>query len=186
LFNLIAFIDMTNDLTLGIGSRIKHPQYGKGVVIQVYTDSYEITFIDFGTKTILKSFAGLEVLDYVGSEIDLLSFEKVERIITKIIRKMSDIQEIVPMGTKWNGGIMTLQPGDRNLKPKEVPIEAFFHKIVMVRDRLRVMEQRINGSELTDEEKVNLQQYITKIYGSLTTFNVLFAEKDDYFIGDQK
>ncbi|MDO8897033.1 MAG: hypothetical protein Q7V19_05235 [Bacteroidales bacterium] len=177
---------MTNDLTLGIGSRVNHSQYGKGVVIQVYADAYEITFIDFGTKTILRSFAGLEVLDYVGGDTDLLSFEKVERIFTKIIRKFSDIQENVPMGTKWNGGIMTLQPGDRNLKPKEVPIEAFFHKIVMVRDRLRVMEQRINSSDLTDEEKVNLQQYLTRIYGSLTTFNVLFADKEDYFVGDQK
>jgi hypothetical protein len=177
---------MSNDLTLGIGSRVNHSQYGKGVVIQVYADAYEITFIDFGTKTILRSFVGLEVLDYVGGETDLLSFEKVERIFTKIIRKFSDIQEIVPMGTKWNGGIMTLQPGDRNLKPKEVPIEAFFHKIVMVRDRLRVMEQRINSSDLTDEEKVNLQQYLTRIYGSLTTFNVLFADKEDYFVGDQK
>lgn len=177
---------MTNDLTLGIGSRVIHSQYGKGVVIQVYADAYEITFIDYGTKTILRSFAGLEVLDYVGGETDLLSFEKVERIFTKIIRKFSDIQEMVPMGTKWNGGIMTLQPGDRNLKPKEVPIEAFFHKIVMVRDRLRVMEQRINSSDLTDEEKVNLQQYLTRIYGSLTTFNVLFADKEDYFVGDQK
>lgn len=177
---------MSNDLTLGIGSRVNHAQYGKGVVIQVYADAYEITFIDFGTKTILRSFAGLEVLDFVGGDTDLLSFEKVERIFTKIIRKFSDIQEMVPMGTKWNGGIMTLQPGDRSLKPKEVPIEAFFHKIVMVRDRLRVMEQRINSSDLTDEEKVNLQQYLTRIYGSLTTFNVLFADKEDYFVGDQK
>jgi hypothetical protein len=81
---------------------------------------------------------------------------------------------------------MTLQPGDRNLQSKEIPIEAFFHKIVMVRDRLRVMEQRINSSDLTDEEKVNLQQYVTRIYGSLTTFNILFAEKDDYFVGESK
>lgn len=177
---------MSIELTLGIGSRVKHPQFGKGVVIQAYADSYEITFLDYGTKTIMKSFTGLEVLDYVGGEIDLLSFEKVERIITKVIRNFSDIQEVVPMGSKWNGGVMILQPGDKNLKPKEIPVEVFFHKIVMVRDRLRVMEQRINGSALSDEEKVNLQQYITKIYGSLTTFNVLFADKDHQFVGEQK
>lgn len=82
--------------------------------------------------------------------------------------------------------MMILQPADRQLKPKEIPVETFFHKIVMVRDRIRVMEQRINSSELSDEEKVNLQQYISRIYGSLTTFNVLFAEKDDYFTGDSK
>ncbi len=177
---------MTTELTLGIGTRVKHPQYGKGVVIQAYTDSYEITFLDYGTKTILKSFTGLEVLDFVSSETDLLSFEKVERIFTRIIRKFSDVQEVVHMGSRWKGGMMVLQPADKSLKAKEVPIETFFHKIVMVRDRLRVMEQRINASKLSDDEKVELQQYITRIYGSLTTFNVLFAEKDDYFVGDSK
>ncbi len=177
---------MSNDLTLGIGSRVKHPQYGKGVVIQSYTDSYEITFLDYGKKTILKSFLELEILDFVSDETDLLSFEKVEKVFTRIIRKFSDIQEVVHIGNKWKGGILNMQPGDRNLKPKEVPIETFFHKIVMVRDRLRVMEQKINTSNLTDDEKVDLQQYITKIYGSLTTFNALFAEKEDYFTGDSK
>ncbi|MCE1202056.1 MAG: hypothetical protein LWX09_08160 [Bacteroidia bacterium] len=172
------------NITLGIGSRVKHPQYGKGVVIQVYADSYEITFIDFGIKTILKSFAGLEVLDYVGSETDMLSFEKVEKIITKVLRRFSDIQETVPLGSRWKGGMMILQPADRNLKAKEIPVETFFHKIVMVRDRLRVMEQRINASELSDEDKINLQQYITRIYGSLTTFNILFANKEDQFEGE--
>lgn len=172
------------NITLGIGSRVKHPQYGKGVIIQAYSDSYEITFIDFGTKTIMKSFTALEVLDYVGSETDLLSFEKVEKILTKVLRRFSDIQETVPMGNRWKGGMMILQPADRALKPKEIPIETFFHKIVMVRDRLRVMEQRINASELSDEDKVNLQQYITRIYGSLTTFNILFANKEDQFEGE--
>ena len=177
---------MTNDLTLGIGSRVKHPQNGKGVVIQAYTDAYEITFLDYGTKTILKSFQGLEILEFVSSETDLLSFEKVEKVFSRIIRKFSDLQEVVHIGNKWKGGIVLLQPGDKSLKPKEIPIDTFFHKIVMVRDRLRVMEQRVNSSSLSDAEKVDLQQYITKIYGSLTTFNVLFAEKEDYFIGDSK
>lgn len=174
------------NISLGIGSRVKHPNFGKGVVIQSYSDSYEITFLDFGTKTILKSFDGLEVLEYVGSATDLLSFEQVERTFSKLLHRWSDLQEIVPMGSKWKGGMMTLQPADKALKPKEIPVETFFHKIVMVRDRIRVMEQRINSSNLSDEEKVNLQQYITRIYGSLTTFNVLFADKEDYFTGESK
>jgi hypothetical protein len=173
-------------ITLGIGSRVKHPEFGKGVVIQIYADAYEITFIDYGTKTILKSFKGLEVLDYVSSEMDLISFEKVERIFMKLLRRITDIQETVHIGNRWRGGMMILQPGDQSLKSKEVPIDSFFHKIVMVRDRVRVMEQRINSSKLEEDEKINLQQYITRIYGSLTTFNILFAEKDDYFVGDSK
>ena len=173
------------NITPGIGSRIKHPEYGTGVIIQVYADSYEITFIDYGTKQIMKSFDKLEVLDYVGSETDLLSFEKVERIFTRIIRRYSDLQETVDIAKKWRGGRIILEPGTVGLQGKDMPIDTFFHKIVMVRDRLRVMEQKVNASKLTEDEKVDLQQYITRIYGSLTTFNVLFAEKDDYFIGDK-
>ena len=90
------------------------------------------------------------------------------------------------MGDRWQGGTMLLQPKDLSLKPKEIPIEAFFHKIVMLRDRIRVLEQQVNAhKKLSDEEKVNLQQYITRIYGSLTTFNVLFKNKEQWFIGEK-
>ena len=82
---------------------------------------------------------------------------------------------------------MVLKPGDEDLKSKEIPVETFFHKIVMLRDRLRVLEQNINShNKLSDEDKVNLQQYITRCYGSLTTFNVLFDRKEDWFKGETK
>jgi hypothetical protein len=91
------------------------------------------------------------------------------------------------IGSKWEGGTLVLRPGKPGLQEKEVPIEAFFKKIVMVRDRLRVLEQRVNSSDrLSDAEKVDLQQYITRCYGSLTTFNALFDSREDWFVGEKK
>jgi len=170
---------------LGIGSRVKHPDFGIGVITQFTSEAYEIVFVEHGWRKILKSFTGLEVIDAMEPDRDLVSYEQVENMVVKVLRKFSDIQETVQMGDKWIGGKLILEPGRSDLASKELPIDAFFHKIVMVRDRVRVMEQRINSSDLPDEEKVNLQQYITRIYGSLTTFNVLFQYKSDHFVGEK-
>lgn len=90
------------------------------------------------------------------------------------------------LGARWKGGELIMKPAEAGQASKSVPIETFFHKIVMVRDRLRVMEAQINGNKkLSDEEKVDLQQYITRIYGSLTTFNILFKDKKDQFVGQK-
>lgn len=173
------------ELALGIGSRIEHPEFGKGVVIQVYDDVYEITFMDYGVKSVARTFDKMKVIDYRGSEDDLMSFEKMERVFRKLLTSLTDIQHIVHIGDKWKGGKLVLVPGRQDLQNKEIPIDTFFHKIVMLRDRVRVMEQKINSSEnLDDEEKVAIQQYITRIYGSLTSFNVLFDNKEDYFVGE--
>ena len=174
------------DISLGIGSRVEHPEFGKGVVIQVYNDNYEITFMDYGVKSIARSFENLEVIDYRGSEDDLLSFQEVRKVFKKLLDNYSDIQQPVSLGHRWTGGKIVLVPGRQDLQSKEIPVDTFFHKIVMLRDRLRVMEQKINASKgLNDEEKVSLQQYITRIYGSLTSFNVLFAFKEDQFVGEK-
>jgi len=174
------------NITPGIGSRVSHPEFGNGVIIQVYSDSFEITFMDYGVKTVTKSYDKLKVLDHHGSETDLISYEKVERVFRKMLTSITDIQQPVHLGDKWRGGKLILKPENDALKEKEMPIDAFFHKIVMVRDRLRVMEQRINAANgLDDQEKVALQQYITRIYGSLTSFNVLFTDKEDYFVGEK-
>ena len=92
----------------------------------------------------------------------------------------------VRLAPKWEGGTVVLKPGDPGTQPKEIPLDALFHKVVMIRDRLRVLEQRINAHEkLSDAEKVEMQQYVTRCYGSLTTFNLLFREEKDRFVGDK-
>lgn len=174
-----------SETTPGIGSRVKHPQFGKGVIIQVRSDAYEITFIEHGTRIIQRDYQGLEITDLVEEMPGMVTYEKIEKSLIRILQRFSDIQEVVPLAPKWMGGKMVLYPADAGLKEKEVPIETFFHKIVMMRDRLRVMEQKINASELEDAVKVELQQHITRIYGSFTTFNVLFKNKDDQFAGER-
>ncbi|MBO0323120.1 hypothetical protein J0X14_12500 [Muricauda sp. CAU 1633] len=169
---------------LGIGSRIDHPEYGKGVVTNVSSKHYWVTFLENGLETIDLD-AEFEVIEAVEDEVDSVSFFDVERSLVKILEKWSDTHEKVAIADKWKGGKLILDPGDAT-QSKEMPIDTFFHKIVMVRDRIRVMEQKINSStNLDDQEKIDLQQYITRIYGSLTSFNVLFKNKSDHFVGER-
>ncbi len=165
---------------------MEHPQFGKGVVIQVRTDAYEITFWENGTKIIGRDYQGLKVVDAVETPSDMATYEKIEKSLIKILNRFSDVTEKVEMAQRWNGGRMVLHPSDTSLKEKEIPLETFFHKIVMLRDRLRVLEQKINAhNKLSDEEKVEMQQYITRIYGSLTTFNVMFKNEEQKFVGEK-
>lgn len=170
---------------LGIGSRIDHPEFGKGVVTNVTSKHYWVTFMDKGLETIDID-SDFEVIEALEDDVDTISFSEVEQSLIAILRKWSDASSLTPMADKWKNGTLVLEAGDTNLAGKTIPIGTFFHKIVMVRDRIRVMEQKINASKnLDDQEKVDLQQYITRIYGSLTTFNVLFKNKSDYFVGEK-
>lgn len=172
--------------TLGIGTRLQHTQYGPGVIVGLRYATYLISFINHGIKEIDKTDEKLEEIipENVTEEIETHS--EVEKSLLKILRLWGGITEIVPLGEKWLKGTMLLQPADKSLKPKEIPIDDFFHKIVMLRDRLRVLEQNINSNKkLSDEDKVNIQQYITRCYGSLTTFNVLFKNKEQWFVGEK-
>lgn len=170
---------------LGIGSRIDHSDYGKGVVTNVTSRHYWVTFMERGLETIDLD-SEFEVIERTNAEdVDSVSLFDVESSLVEILKKWSDASEVVPIADKWKGGNIILEPGDTNLQNKEIPIDTFFHKIVMVRDRLRVMEQKINSSNLDEQEKIDLQQYITRIYGSLTTFNVLFKIKDQQFTGQR-
>ena len=108
--------------------------------------------------------------------------EDLELLLRRVIREESGVTPVAP-AEKWRGGTLVLKPGAPNLQEKTIPIETFFHKIVMLRNRLRTLEQQINASDLPDDAKVKLQAYISGCYGSLTTFNVLFADEDDQFRG---
>ncbi|HEA30734.1 MAG TPA: hypothetical protein ENH91_12225 [Leeuwenhoekiella sp.] len=169
---------------LGIGSRINHTEYGKGVITNVTAQDYWVTFIENGLETIALD-SDFEVIEAAEDAVDTISFYEVERTFRELLKRYSDVSEIVSIADKWKGGVINLVPKDVNLSAKEIPIDTFFHKIVMVRDRIRVMEQKINASKnLDDQEKVDLQQYLTRIYGSLTTFNVLFKNSSQSFKGE--
>lgn len=168
---------------LGIGSRIKHPEFGFGVVTNVTSKMYWVTFMETGLETIAID-STFEIIEAVEDEVDSVSFYEVERTLKNLLQKWSDVSQVVPMADKWKGGKLIMEPSTPTTN-KEVPIDTFFHKIVMVRDRLRVMEQKINSSKLEEIDKIELQQYITRCYGSLTTFNVLFKSTNDYFVGEK-
>jgi hypothetical protein len=175
-----------DQLTLGIGTRLQHTQHGPGVIVGVRYATYLISFIYHGIKEIDKNDPHLEEIIPENVSEDIETHSDVERSLLKILRLWGGITEVVPLGDRWQRGTMLLQPADKSLKPKEIPIEDFFHKIVMLRDRLRVMEQQINAHKvMSDEDKANLQQYITRIYGTLTTFNVLFRNKEQWFVGEK-
>lgn len=171
---------------LGIGSRISYQNWGKGVVTEINPMTYTVMFIDEGEKKIKQDDEAIMVIERVDPDNDGVSLWDVEQTLMGILRKWAGVQELAPIADRWVGGKMILQPGKPGLSPKEIPLDQFWHKIVMLRDRLRVLEQRINSHEkLNEEDKINLHQYITRIYGSLTTFNVLFKLKEDQFVGEK-
>lgn len=172
--------------TMAIGMEVRHPDYGTGKVVALSENDADIQFGD-GLKSVNPQFTELHPLkataELSGLEIPLE--ELIDRIARAAVdRSMAQTMETSTqeLGAKWHGGHMELIPGKSELQSKEVPLEVFFHKIVGIRNQLRVLEQKINShAVLTDADKVELQQYISRCYGSLTSFNVLFKDKESQF-----
>ncbi len=171
---------------LHLGMRVVHPQYGEGIVKSINEYAAEVLFAD-GRKPVDPATSDLMPAEPTAHLHGLTL--PLEHLIRKTVEALADrlgvekpdaaVQEL---GLRWRGGKLVLHPADAALQTKEIEMEVFFHKIVMVRNQLRVLEQKINGSEsLTSAEKFDWQQYLTRCYGSLTTFNLLFKEKEQAF-----
>jgi len=171
---------------LHIGMKVRHPQYGIGIVKSISEATADIQF-DEGKRTIAPEPSGLEPAEpqaaIRGLDLPLAQFvqQTVDTTIQKLgLEKPDSVVGI--LGSRWHKGKVVLHPADPTLQTKEVSLEMFFHKIVGMRNQLRVLEQKINSHEkLDDSEKIDMQQYITRCYGSMTTFNLLFKEKEDQF-----
>jgi hypothetical protein len=172
--------------TLHIGMKVRHPQYGVGVVRSLNEQTAEIAFEDAPRKVVPAS-SNLQPAEATAtvSELEMplanLIRDTAHAVVEALGLEQKDII-IEGLATRWQRGILVMQPADSSLQPKEVPLETFFHKIVMIRNNLRVLEQKVNASDkLSEADKFDLQQYITRCYGSLTTFNILFKNKEDQF-----
>jgi hypothetical protein len=171
---------------LHIGMQVRHPRYGLGTVKALTEHTADIIFDD-APRTVDPAMSELARAEPTANLTEMqmpltnLIRETAQTMIDALGLEKSD-QVVEGLGTRWQRGTLVLKPADESLQPKEVPLETFFHKIVMIRNNLRVLEQKVNAHErLSDAEKVEFQQYITRCYGSLTTFNVLFKQKDDQF-----
>jgi hypothetical protein len=172
--------------SLHIGMKVLHPRYGVGVVRSLTEHTADITFED-APRTVAPASSGLTSAEPTATVTELqIPLENLIRDTAHSVVEALGLEKrdavVEGLATRWQRGNLVLQSADTSLQPKEVPLETFFHKIVMIRNNLRVLEQKVNASDkLSDADKFDMQQYITRCYGSLTTFNVLFKEKEDHF-----
>ncbi len=176
--------------SLTIGMVVNHPNYGMGTVKALTEHQAEIRFQE-GVKTVDPNIAQLSPAEPYANLTELsvplasIIEQTAQRVVDELPKALGikfDIPEVSELGARWHGGRVVLHPADPTLQTKEIPLEVFFHKIVGVRNQLRVLEQKVNAHPaLTDGDKVEMQQYISRCYGSLTTFNLLFKDKEGQF-----
>jgi len=172
--------------TLTVGLKVRHAQYGVGTVKAVSEHLAEIRFddalrsMDPEMSELTPAEANMSV---TGLDMSLHQF--VESVVDEVVDKLGIEQTdtfVDQLAVRWQKGKLVLHPSDPTLQTKEIPLDVFFHKIVGLRNQLRVLEQKVNAHpSLTDADKVEMQQYVSRCYGSLTTFNLLFKRKEDQF-----
>ena len=172
--------------SLHIGMHVRHPQYGVGEVKSLTELTAEISFDD-ARRTIAPESSELTPAEPTAAvselQVPLSNFiRETAHAVVEELGLEKDDTIVEGIANRWQRGTLVLRPADASVQSKEVPLETFFHKVVMMRNNLRVLEQKVNASDkLSDGDKFELQQYITRCYGSLTTFNVLFKKKEDQF-----
>ena len=163
---------------LGIGAIVNHVDYGRGRIVRYQDEGYLVLYKNGETRWVGWQFHGLAAVDSAGEP----ELDRIRQVVREVLLDYGWLDADLELGKRWLGGTMRLVPGQEGTQAKDVPLEAFFKKIIGVRDKLRVLEQKINSHpKLEPEEKLELQGYISRCYGSLTTFNVLFAQKGSQF-----
>ena len=169
--------------SIGLGTIITHPLFGRGRVLEYDGESYVVLFKGGETKRVSFTFEPMKPEAHAGDP----EGDRIKNAVREVLNDYGWLESELEIGRRWIGGTCKLIPGKDDTQSKEIPIEMFFKKIIGIRDKLRVLEQKINAHPvLSAADKLEMDGYITRCYGSLTTFNALFAVKESQFRGQSE
>ena len=169
--------------TIGLGVVVNHPLFGRGKIVSYDGNDYVVLFKGGETKRVACTFDAMKPESTAGDP----ETDRIKHAMREVLGDYGWLDVDLELGKRWTGGTLKMIPGKEDTQPKDVPIEMFFKKIIGIRDKLRVLEQKINAHPgLTPEDKIEMEGYITRCYGSLTTFNSLFASKESQFRGQSE
>jgi hypothetical protein len=177
---------MSNEIVrprIGIGAMVQHPAFGLGKIVDYEADAYVVLFKNADVRRVAYTFDAMRAEEPVGDP----DLDRIRQAMREVLNDYGWLDSELELGKRWVGGSLKLIPGKTETQSKDIPIEVFVKKIVSIRDRLRVLEQKLNSHPvLSGEEKLELQGYVTRCYGSLTSFNALFTAKESQFHGTGK